>query len=116
MLAEDGYDNRRFIETVLRKAGAEVESVENCRLAVARAEAETFDLILMDIYMPGMDGLEATWRLRDGGYTRPIMALTANAITADVHAAGRPAATNTSPNPSTAADCSKQSPLTSLRQ
>ena len=84
MLAEDGYDNRRLIKTILRKAGAEVESVENGRLAVARAEAEPFDLILMDINMPEMDGLEATRRLRDHGYTRPILALTANAMSADV--------------------------------
>ena len=60
LLAEDGYDNQRLIEAILRKAGAEVETVENGRLALAKAESEPFDLILMDMNMPEMDGYEAT--------------------------------------------------------
>ena len=47
-------------------------------------QSSTLDMILMDINMPEMDGCEATRRLRDGGYTRPILALTANAMLADV--------------------------------
>lgn len=83
LLAEDGYDNRELIETVLRHVGAKVESVENGRLAVTKAESEPFDLILMDINMPEMDGLEATRLLRSHGYARPIVALTANAMEGD---------------------------------
>jgi len=83
LLAEDGYDNRELIEIVLRRVGAKIESVENGRLAVARAEAETFDVVLMDINMPEMDGFEATRLLRSRGYDRPILALTANAMAGD---------------------------------
>ena len=83
LLAEDGVDNRELIEMVLRKVGAHVVSVENGRLAVEKAEAEPFDVILMDINMPEMDGLEATRQLRSRGYERPILALTANAMAGD---------------------------------
>ena len=83
LLAEDGYDNREFVRDVLRRAGAEVEYVENGRRAVAEAEAKTFDVILMDMNMPEMDGYEATRLLRSRGYARPILALTANAMSDD---------------------------------
>jgi CheY-like chemotaxis protein/HPt (histidine-containing phosphotransfer) domain-containing protein len=83
LLAEDGFDNQEVIRAMLRKAGAEVEVAENGRLAVARAQAESFDVILMDMNMPEMDGCEATRTLRDQGYARPILALTANAMSSD---------------------------------
>jgi PAS domain S-box-containing protein len=85
LLAEDGYDNRELIRNVLCRAGAEVECVENGRMAVTRAEAgpKAFDVILMDMNMPEMDGYDATRMLRDHGYQRPILALTANAMSDD---------------------------------
>jgi PAS domain S-box-containing protein len=83
LLAEDSIDNQQLLRTVLGNVGAEVEVVENGRLAVERAETGTFDVVLMDMSMPEMDGYEATRKLRDRGYQRPILALTANAMSSD---------------------------------
>ena len=86
LLVEDGFDNQRLIAHVLRKAGAEVSVAENGQVAVDLALAATpasgsFDIILMDIQMPVMDGYEATKRLRSAGCVTPIIALTAYAAT-----------------------------------
>ena len=88
LLAEDGLDNQRLIGLILRKAGADVTVVENGQFAVdaamaAQAAGNPFDLILMDMQMPVMDGYIATQQLRDRGYTAPIVALTANAMAED---------------------------------
>ena len=83
LLAEDGPDNQRLISTVLRKAGAVVKVVENGRLAVDAALSEPFDVILMDMQMPEMDGYDAATLLREKGYDDPIVALTAHALTED---------------------------------
>jgi CheY-like chemotaxis protein/HPt (histidine-containing phosphotransfer) domain-containing protein len=83
LLAEDSIDNQELLRTVLGNVGAVVEVVENGRLAIERAESGSFDLVLMDMNMPKMDGYEATRQLRDRGYERPILALTANAMTGD---------------------------------
>ncbi len=83
LLAEDSIDSQRLIQTVLRKAGADVEIAENGRAAVKKAEAGTFDLILMDVQMPEMDGHEATRALRERGFALPILALTAHAMSGD---------------------------------
>ncbi len=89
LLAEDGPDNRRLLTTFLERAGAEVEVAENGQQAAERvlaaAKAGTpFDLVLMDLQMPVMDGLTATRFLRVRGYRGQIIALTAYAMKGEI--------------------------------
>ncbi|MEO1617483.1 MAG: ATP-binding protein [Planctomycetota bacterium] len=83
LVADDGSPNRKLMKVVLGKAGADVVTVENGQLALDAALNESFDIVLMDMQMPVMDGYNATRRLREAGYTRPILALTANAMQGD---------------------------------
>jgi PAS domain S-box-containing protein len=83
LLAEDGIDNRQLIQTILQQAGAFVETAENGLIAVEMAAQRSFDVILVDINMPVMDGYQATHLLRDQGFSGPILALTANAMAGD---------------------------------
>jgi PAS domain S-box-containing protein len=83
LVVEDSMDNQELIQIMLTKAGAKVAIAQNGRIAVNKAEAELFDVILMDMNMPEMDGFEATRLLRSQGYYRPILALTANAMSED---------------------------------
>ncbi len=80
LLAEDGPDNQRLISMMLRKAGADVAVAENGQMAVDRVRLERFDLILMDMAMPVMDGYTAARTLRELGVEIPIVALTAHAL------------------------------------
>jgi len=83
LLVEDGIDNQQLISMHLRKAGAEVVIAENGRIGVEKATTGEFDLILMDMQMPEMDGETATGELRRRGLTVPIIALTAHAMAED---------------------------------
>ena len=88
LLVEDGEVNRKLIRLVLMRAGASVQLAENGLLGVEAAlhAAETqtpFDLVLMDMQMPVLDGYAATARLRHAGVSTPIFALTAHAMRED---------------------------------
>jgi signal transduction histidine kinase/CheY-like chemotaxis protein/HPt (histidine-containing phosphotransfer) domain-containing protein len=83
LLVDDGETNRQLISLVLREAGADVSCAENGQLGLEAASRDRFDLILMDMQMPVMDGYTATQRLRDHGCVLPIIALTAHAMRGD---------------------------------
>ena len=85
LLAEDGEDNQRLLMAFLKQAGLHVTLAVNGAEAVRSAEACNFDfdLVLMDMQMPVMDGYLATRVLRRAGYARPIIAVTANAAAED---------------------------------
>jgi PAS domain S-box-containing protein len=80
LLAEDAPDNQLLISRILSKHGANVEVAHNGAEAIRRAFSRQYDLILMDLQMPIMDGYEATRHLREQGFRQPIVALTAHAM------------------------------------
>lgn len=81
LLVEDAPDNRLLAKRLLERAGAQVDVAEEGRQGVDKALGGKHHIVLMDLQMPEMDGYEATARLRALGYTTPIIALTANALT-----------------------------------
>ena len=83
LLVDDGETNRKLISLFLTRSGATVELAENGALALHAAEQMSFDIILMDMQMPVMDGYTATTRLREKSFQGPIIALTAHAMKGD---------------------------------
>ncbi|MCA9246650.1 MAG: response regulator [Planctomycetales bacterium] len=83
LLVEDGAVNRKLIRLMLTRQGVVVEQAENGKVGLEKGSSAKFDLILMDMQMPVMDGYTAATRLRDRGVQTPIVALTAHAMKGD---------------------------------
>ncbi|MFM9964910.1 MAG: ATP-binding protein [Planctomycetaceae bacterium] len=88
LLAEDSPDNQRLISVLLQRWGADVTVAHNGEMAADMAwkafrRGQPFDVVLMDMQMPVLDGYSATRLLRSKGYQEPIVALTANAMRED---------------------------------
>ncbi|GAB5479185.1 MAG: hypothetical protein Marn2KO_26520 [Marinobacter nauticus] len=84
LCAEDNDVNRRLVSLLVGRTGAELVHVSNGAEALERATREHFDLILMDIQMPVMNGRDATLALREAGVNTPVVALTANVMAEDI--------------------------------
>jgi len=85
LVVDDIADNQVLMRAYLESAGAHVEVAGDGEQAVSKAAARDYDIILMDIQMPQMDGIQATKKLRAQGYQRPILAMTAHALHEEVH-------------------------------
>ncbi len=83
LLCEDNPDNQRVISFILKKAGWKIDLAENGQIALEMVRNRSYDLILMDMQMPSMDGYETTRELRARGIDLPIVAVTANAMSED---------------------------------
>ncbi len=79
-MVDDGFENRELVKLVLEEAKLVVETAENGKIGSDMALAQSYDLILMDMQMPVMDGYAATRHLREMGVDIPIFALTAHAM------------------------------------
>ncbi len=80
LVVDDGDENRELVTLVLEEAGLQVDGAENGKVGLDMGRDGNYDVILMDIQMPVMDGYEATTALRQAGVETPIFALTANAM------------------------------------
>ena len=80
LVVDDGPENRELVKVVLEDYGLTIDEAGNGRVGVDMATATDYDLILMDVQMPEMDGFTATRTLRNRGLQTPILALTANAM------------------------------------
>lgn len=83
LVAEDNPLNRKLIGRLLEKAAYGVSFAENGLQAIEKLRQQSYDLVLMDIQMPELDGVAATIRLREEGFSLPIIALTAHALKGD---------------------------------
>ena len=120
LLAEDSLVNQKLAVGLLEKYGHHVEVVGDGRAALAAVESSRFDLVLMDIQMPEMDGLEATQAIRirerkRGGHI-PIVAMTAHAMKGDRERCLEAGMDGYVAKPIRARNCSRRSPTCSPPQ
>ena len=80
LIVDDGAENRELLRLVLEESGVTVEEAENGQVGVEKAMAGPYDVILMDVNMPALDGFAATKKLREQGLKTSVIALTANAM------------------------------------
>ncbi len=80
LVVDDGDENRELVQLVLEDVGLTVEGAENGLVALERTRTTGYDVVLMDMQMPVMDGFTATQEMRGEGVEIPIIALTANAM------------------------------------
>jgi two-component system cell cycle response regulator DivK len=85
LVVEDNASNLQLVQFILEGAGHLVRAARDAEAALLFAATEPVDLVLMDIHLPGMDGLEATRQLKQDQHTAhiPVIALTALAMTGD---------------------------------
>lgn len=83
LVAEDTPTNQILIRLLLEKLGLEVVIADDGKIALDKALSEDFDIILMDMQMPNMNGYDATRKLRESGFTKPVIAVTAHAMKGD---------------------------------
>lgn len=83
LVVDDSVDNQVMMEHILRSRGAIVDTAENGKTGLNKALVNSYDIVLMDVQMPVLDGHSATRILREKGYTRPIIGLTAHAMPDD---------------------------------
>lgn len=85
LVVEDNEMNLRLVQFVLEREGYQIIAAATAEDAIRLAEQDSPDIILMDVQLPGMDGLEATRRLKDNQLTQniPIVAITAHAMRGD---------------------------------
>ena len=80
LVVDDAAENRHLLRIVLGEAGLEIDDAEHGAVALERVAQQHYDLVLMDMQMPIMDGYTATRELRERGFKLPIIALTAHAM------------------------------------
>ena len=80
LVVEDSPDNRELIEILLTQAGAIVDLAQDGQDGVQKALEHSYNVVLMDIQMPNLDGHQAAQALRARGYRSPLVALTAHAM------------------------------------
>ncbi len=87
LIVEDDEPIRKMLQLRLQLRGHEVEQAANGKEGVEKALQGSYDLVLMDMHMPVMDGHEAALQLKKQGYNKPVIAVTASAMSEDAEAA-----------------------------